>query len=407
MTVDNDTRTDPGIDLTGPATPWNDRYPFLGTGPVDVSGYLSEEAFDEERRGIFGAYWLMVGHVSQIPGPGDYFETNIEVRSSSLIITRDRRGTVHALRNICRHRGSKVVSGCGNAKVLNCPFHGWTYGLDGRLRGVPDREQFFDLELAENGLFTVHCEVWNGFIFVNLAESPERTLAEQLDGFATEYRDYPFDRMTCGGRWSSTLDVNWRVFQDQFQEGYHVAVVHTGTFPEVFNGRLNPNSRPSDFTINGLNRRISFAINTEYQPTPVEQLSAEIGTTFGAGVGMTGANPAGIANWAFDVNGVFPNTLIDPSDGFFFGHQFWPIAPGRTRWEGFLYVMPATRPSELISQEQTYILIRDAWREDMELAETIHRSIASGALREFRFSDPEIACRHSHYAVNQALGRGV
>ncbi|WP_031464955.1 aromatic ring-hydroxylating oxygenase subunit alpha [Sciscionella sediminilitoris] len=391
--------------LTGAEKPWHARYPFLGTGPVGVTEYLSEKAFDEEKDGIFGRYWLLVGHTSQLPDKGDYFEARIDALSASLIVLRDRSGEVRALRNACRHRGSKVISGAGNARFLSCPFHGWTYGLDGSLKGIPDNEQFHDLDPACHGLRTVHCETWNGFVFVNLAGQPDRSLLEQLGGFAEEYARYPFESMVCGGRWSATLDVNWRVFQDQFQEGYHVAVVHTGTFPEVFNGRLNPNSRPSDFTVHGLNRRISFAANPEYVPTPVERLAGQLGSTFGAGARTEGSNPAGIENWAFDVNGVFPNTLLDPANGFFFGHQFWPLSPGRTRWEGFLYVTPAAKPSELISQEQTYILIRDAWREDMELAETIHRSIASGAVGEFHFSDPEIACRHSHYAVNEALGR--
>jgi len=395
------------LDLTSPEKPWNEKYPFLGTGPVSVGDYLSDSVFQKESRAIFSEYWLMVGHESQVRKIGDYFVAEIEVGSSSIIVTRDKSGEVRAWRNICRHRGAKIVSGSGSTKFFTCPFHGWSYGLDGCLKSVPDREQFFDLKLDANGLIPVSCSVWKGLIFINLAKQPKMTLLEQLDGFAEEYKDYPFEQMICGGLWSTTLDVNWRVFQDQFQEGYHVAVVHTGTFPDVFNGRLNPHSRPSDFTIHGLNRRISWSVNADYVPTPVEKLSSELGSTFGAGAATPGVNPGDVPNWAFDVNGIFPNTLIDPTNGFFFGHQFWPIAPGKTRWIGFLYVTPATRPSQLISQEQAYILIRDAWREDMELAESVQKSIASGALTEFQFSDPEIACRHSHSAVRAVLEEAI
>ena len=125
-------------------TKWHDRFPGLGTGPVPIEPYISDRYAALEREQIFRKTWLNVGRVEQIPHPGDYFVKEIAVCQTSVIVARGKDGRLHAFHNMCSHRGNKVVWGQhGTAHSFTCKFHGWTYGLDGQLKFVPDEDNFF------------------------------------------------------------------------------------------------------------------------------------------------------------------------------------------------------------------------------------------------------------------------
>jgi len=381
------------------------QHPELGTGPIPVDFFLSQEIYEREAKEVFGKYWLIVGRTEQVENPGDYFVAEVEVRKTSIIVVKGKDGKVRAFHNICRHRGNKIASGAGNCKFFTCLNHGWAFTTDGKLASAPDFSQFHDLDKSKLGLVEISCEVWNSFIFVNFDANPERTLLEQLGGFAEQYADYPFEDMMCGGQWSSNLRCNWKVFQDIFQEAYHVSTVHAGTFPTFYAGPINPFGRPGAFRTWGLNRSATVVFNPEYDPTPIEKVAATLGTTWTdmSTSGFAGSNWSNNKYFAFDINGVFPNILIDVASGFFFSHQFWPISVNETRWVGSLYFLPPRKPSDLLSQEQAYILIRDAWREDLSLGEAAQRALESRAMEHVHFADSEVALRHAFVAMKSAL----
>jgi glycine betaine catabolism A len=391
--------------LTGLEKAAANKFPSLSKTPVPVDYYTSPAIFEQEREKIFKRHWLLVGRTESLPRPGDYFVHELEIARTSILIVKSKDNKVRAFHNVCRHRANKVASGHGNSRYFTCSNHGWSYNDRGELVVVPDESQFHDLDKRALGLRAVHCEVWNGLVFINLDSAPQETLLNQLDGFATQFADFPFESFRCGGTWSSVLRCNWKVFQDMFQEAYHVSTVHAGTFPTLYNGRLNPGGRPGAFEIWGRNRNVAVVVDPDYQPTPVEKISGELGTTWTSSARRTypGTNWSRNRYYNFDLNGVFPNLLLNPGNGFFFNHHFWPISVNQTRWVGNLYLHPAEKASEILSQAQAYILIRDAWREDLALGEELQRGLESGAIDSVHFSDSEIACRHAYEVNSQIL----
>ncbi len=159
------------------------------------AAYLSAEHFALESEHIFHHEWFMVGRESAIPSPGDYLQ--IEVAGERVLIVRSRSGALGAFYNVCRHRGSRLVmddppdDGDGAAPTghfkgaIRCPYHAWTYGLDGQLRNAPFLTESDGLRREQLSLYPVAVDTWGGFVFVNLTPSeltPERSLASQLAG---------------------------------------------------------------------------------------------------------------------------------------------------------------------------------------------------------------------------------
>ena len=154
---------------------WTEHYE-LGTEPMSYEDSISPEFFELEREAIFKRAWLNVGRVEQLPRNGSYFTKELAVARTSVIIVRDREGQVRAFHNVCRHRGNKLVwndfpkeETSGISRQFVCKYHGWRYDLDGSCSFVQQEQEFFDLDKADYGLVPVHCDVWAGFIFVNLA----------------------------------------------------------------------------------------------------------------------------------------------------------------------------------------------------------------------------------------------
>src|SRR5438093_5420453 len=138
--------------------------------------FVSTEIFRQEQEQIFSTQWLLVGHQSQIADAGDYFLVSLLPSSDcgptreSLIITRHKSGAIHGFYNVCRHRGTRLKEdACGHASVIQCPYHAWTYGLDGRLIGAPHMDEVPGFDKADYSLRVVNLGIWEGFIFVNLA----------------------------------------------------------------------------------------------------------------------------------------------------------------------------------------------------------------------------------------------
>src|SRR6476620_12728377 len=155
---------------------WTEHYPGLGTGPVSYEDSISPAFFELERKAIFARTWLNVGRVEQLPRVGSYFTREIDAARTSIVVVRAADGEVRAFHNMCRHRGNKLVwqdypgeETSGTCRQFTCKYHGWRYDLEGDLNFVQQEGEFFDLDKEQNGLVPVHCEVWSGFIFVNVA----------------------------------------------------------------------------------------------------------------------------------------------------------------------------------------------------------------------------------------------
>ncbi|MER5661992.1 aromatic ring-hydroxylating oxygenase subunit alpha [Streptomyces mirabilis] len=232
---------------------WTEHYPDLGTGVVSYEDCVSPEFYEVEREAVFKRAWLNVGRVEDLPRKGSYFTKEIEVANTSIIVVRDLRDRVRAFHNICRHRGNKLMwndfpreETRGSCRAFTCKYRAWRYDLTGKLTFVQQESEFFDLDKDDYGLLPVHCEVWAGFVFVNLAKEPEQTLPEFLGPMITPLDGYPFDRLTERYDFRADVHCNWKVFLDAFQEYYHVPVLHS---QEATSDRASPADPP--FTTTG------------------------------------------------------------------------------------------------------------------------------------------------------------
>src|SRR5438309_4376645 len=144
--------------------------PTPGATSMPQSYLVSSDVFAEERDKIVARRWLLVGHQSQIAKPGDFFLATIA--GESVIVVRDQKSEIRAFYNVCRHRGTRLKEdACGHSSTIQCPYHAWTYGLDGRLLGAPHMDDVPGFDKADYPLHRVNLAVWEGFIFVNLAEA--------------------------------------------------------------------------------------------------------------------------------------------------------------------------------------------------------------------------------------------
>jgi choline monooxygenase len=190
--------------------------------------YFDAAFYEVERSAVFVGSWQAVGRVEQVRGPGDFFTA--EIAGEPIVVARGEDGELRAFYNVCRHHAAAVVreaQGC--AKQFRCPYHGWTYGNDGALKGMVEFEGVCDFERAKNGLLPVRVESWEHFVFVNLHPSA-RPFAEFL-GMVPEIvaplemtaKLHYFDRRVY------TLNCNWKVYVDNYLDGgYHVPHAHKG-----------------------------------------------------------------------------------------------------------------------------------------------------------------------------------
>ena len=150
---------------------WADRFPELGSGPLPTAPYTSSDHFARERDRIFSCHWLFACREDDVPERGSYFVRDLPNIPASIVVTRAADNRIRAFHNVCRHRGNRLVDGQGRARRLVCNYHGWTYSSDGALVGVPDEDQFIDLDRSKCGLRALPTELWQGFVFVNLDDS--------------------------------------------------------------------------------------------------------------------------------------------------------------------------------------------------------------------------------------------
>jgi glycine betaine catabolism A len=191
--------------------------------------YVEDAWFDRDVAEVTSRQWLYFCHVSQIPETGDILER--ELGNESIIATRDGDGVVHAFYNVCRHRGYRICdAGPSSSKQIVCPYHRWSFGLDGTLIGAPTLRDGEDLDYAEYGLKRVAVETWRGFVFVALGPEPPRTsLADDLAEAGRAFDVYEPERLKLAHEVEYEVECNWKVLLENFLECYHCP----GSHPEL------------------------------------------------------------------------------------------------------------------------------------------------------------------------------
>ncbi len=189
--------------------------------------YFDPEFFEAEKKAFLRASPQIVCHESEISEPGEW--RTLDYLGESVIVMRGDDGEVRAFSNVCRHRGSRLVDGNGGcAKVLTCPYHAWSYARDGRLVGVPHRQEYPGLRTEKLGLFPVALENWRGFLFVTL-EPGLPSVAEMMAPYEEEVAPYRFEDLRVLGRITiRQRQLNWKTIADNYSDHLHIPVGHPG-----------------------------------------------------------------------------------------------------------------------------------------------------------------------------------
>ena len=382
---------------------WAEKYPDLGSAPVPVEPYVSDAHYALERDLIFRKAWINVGRVDEIPNAGDYVVREIAICKASVLVIRGRDGVVRAFHNVCSHRGNLVAlderGSCPGS--LYCHFHNWIYSDTGDLIRVPDEENFFDLDKGALGLAPVTMDVWEGFVFVNLAPEPAETLRDYLGGVADQLDGCPFHEMPLMQTYKVEERANWKVALDAQNEIYHLPFQHRRIVGESFVMNDRGHCRLQDVNLYNRHSVWSCENNRSRTLTPLESM------VFVAGEGAPAIRiPQMIGEFDFFV--IFPNLVLllfeVGSSTSYISYNFWPLAVDRTIWEIRMHFRAARGTRERLQQEYFKCIIRDALQEDAFAHENIHAGLASGAKSHVILQDEEAPIRYFHKVLEEHVG---
>jgi Rieske 2Fe-2S family protein len=293
---------------------------FRTTAETFVSGaktlpqryFVSLEVFAEEKEKIFSREWVCVGHQSQIAKPGDYFVA--EIADESLIIVRDKRGESHGFFNVCRHRGTRLCQDRNGhlSAAIQCPYHAWTYGLDGRLLGAPHMDEVRGFDKADYSLLAANLALWEGFIFVNLAGAPA-PLEKWFAPLAEKFSHWNLPKLRSAKRIEYDVRANWKLIFENYSECYHCPGVH----PML--SKVSPYDSAENDLCEGpflggfmrITKGNSLTISGNACALPVGDVNAED------------------FHRVFYYS-IFPNMLLSLHPEYVMVHQLWPKSPERT-----------------------------------------------------------------------------
>ena len=344
------------------------RLPLLEAETLPPACYTDPAFFARETERIFRVHWNLVGRADDVPEPGDYCA--IDLAGVPAIVLRDDGGELRAFANTCRHRGSRLVSENGNAKAISCPYHGWSYGLDGRLVAAAGMEKTGNFDPADFGLIPLRIAERSGFVFLNFsADGPG--IDDHLGNLPGYLDSHDARGMTGVHRRVYDVACNWKLCLENQRESYHVATVHRGTLKDQLPEQLpaSGNWSGSWFRHEGsIAARLGAGKTLPAIPT-LEGRAAE-GTYF---------------------IGLYPASFLVFTVDCMWWMSFRPLAPDRTRVvTGLCFPEAATRRPDFEAILPDYTARTDASHpEDNRAAEMQQRGLASPHARPGRFSHRE------------------
>jgi choline monooxygenase len=206
---------------------YNSRAPLAHAYTIPASWYTDARIAELERRAIFHRTWQAIGRTDQVSQPGQFFTADLN--GEPLVVARGADDVLRAFYNVCRHHAAAVViEPAGHATNFRCPYHGWTYGVDGTLKGTPDFDGVCDFDRTKNGLVPVRVDTWENFVFVTLDAHAE-PLSNFLGSLIARVAPLRLNSLRFFERRSYELDCNWKVYVDNYLDGgYHVPHLHKG-----------------------------------------------------------------------------------------------------------------------------------------------------------------------------------
>ena len=357
--------------------------PLSRAATLPARYYLDPAYLEREKDRVFGGTWQLVARADELSRIGDFVP--VTVLDEPIVITHALDDTLKAFYNVCRHRAGQVALTKGNRRSLQCKYHGWTYGLDGALRACPEMEETEGFTKEEFGLHPVRVESWGPFVFVNLDPSAP-ALAEVMGEIPSEVAaaGYDVDRMRLVERRDYVIDCNWKVYVDNYLEGYHLPIAH----PQLYRELDYDSYRVEEFRY------------YSKQHAPIRELreGEELGRDRRYLRTPDGEEDA-LYYW------LFPNTMFNIYQDNMSSNVILPLGPDRTLtiFEWFFAEPGSGQGWE--SMQQTIAFSDEIQQEDIVICEQVQRGLRSRAYDTGRFSAKrENGVYHFQNLVREFLG---
>ncbi|VUC23004.1 unnamed protein product [Clonostachys rosea] len=310
--------------------------------------YTSPELYELERRAVFSRRWLLTTHRNRLREPGQWLQ--YEIAGYNVLIVRDNTNKINCFHNICRHRAYSVVQGDqGKPLIFSCRYHGWSYGLNGKLAKAPGYQDMPGFDKAENGLFPIHVHVDHaGFIWINLdsKKEPEVAWEEDFLGGDTQarYAQFDFDDYDYDHSWDIEADYNWKLAADNYNECYHCKTTHPDIPDVVDLASYSVDVQGAWFHHNGSTER---EVTAEQKEKGLQVCSSYY----------------------------WPNVSVNVSKNFIFTQRFLPKSPSKTL---ILYEVYRNRHASDEDFELIDSMYKRVMKEDKELCNTAQKNISTG-----------------------------
>ena len=351
--------------------------------------YTSDELLDLERDVLFRRHWQLAGHTCNLTEPGSYF--CLDVLGERALVLRDKQGDVRAFHNVCRHRGSRVVADdAGQCKTaLVCPFHGWSFNLDGTLRSTPAPRTLPKLDPVEHGLVPLEFEIWHGFIFVRFQASAQPSVAELMARHEAEIAPYRLEELQpAGGFWSNQIDVNWKAVRDVDNEGYHVPIAH----PALQD--LYGKSYYDEPYRNGVSRSFATFNEDDARMWSVRHYKSVLPDVAYLPESHKRA-------WLY--LGLFPNAVLSFYPDSISFYQEFPVSTGQTVQRGGGYCLPGETREMRLARYLSERIDRDTTEEDIQLTVWSYEAAQSSGYQGIILSDLEYGVKSHHDELRRLM----
>ena len=339
------------------------------------SWYTDPGVLAIEKQKVFGSAWQLVGRAEQVARPGDYFTASIA--NEPIIVARGEDEKLRAFSNVCRHRAGPVAAGSGTRRVFQCGYHGWSYSLDGRLLGTPEFDGVECFNKEANCLPEFKVETWEALVFVNV-DSRSAPLGATLEDLSSRIGHCDLSTMKFAARKDWYVDCNWKVYVDNYLEGYHIPIVH-----------------PS------LNREIDYS---RYRTETRSYYSIQHSPIKGAATRLHRDEDADKNKVQF--SWVFPNLMLNVYPDNYSTNLIVPVGPERTLTVFEWYFRDLDRSDVQKALKRTIEFSDEIQHEDIAICEAVQRGLRSSTYTSGRYSvKRENGVHHFHGLLTEFLAR--
>jgi phenylpropionate dioxygenase-like ring-hydroxylating dioxygenase large terminal subunit len=357
---------------------YNDRAPLSEASTIPAPWYTDERIAELEAQTVFSKTWQVIGRVDQVEKPGQFVTST--VAGEPIVAVRGNDGVLRAFYNVCRHHAAAVLTEpCGQTSILHCPYHGWNYGLDGSLKGMPEFEGVKDFERSANGLLPVQVAAWEKFVFVNLDPEAE-ALPQFLGGIVRRMAPLHVGELHYFDTRVYDIACNWKVFVDNYLDGgYHVPHLHKG---------LNSVLDYKQYTIQNEDR---YCLQSSPMVDSQEDAAA-------------GATRKGDRAWYF---WQYPNFMINCYAGYMDTNLVIPVDVDHCRVVFDFYFSDVTSPAAREYNQRSVAMGHRVQEEDLGICEAVQRGLKSRAYGAGRLSVRREAGEHLFHRLLAADLKGL